>query len=93
MVLQIAKRRWAIEVFFRESKQHLGMGHLLFRKWSFPRGHIISRAVLYFLLAKVRHRIRWKKRAKTIDALKQQWEEILSSIFRSLLPVSRAQNA
>ena len=93
MVLQIAKRRWAIEVFFRESKQHLGMGHLPFRKWSSLRGHIISRAVLYFLLAKVRHRIRWKKRAKTIAALKQQWGEVLSSIFRSLLPVSRSQNA
>ena len=92
-VLQIAKRRWPIKVFFRESKQHLGMGHLPFCKWSSLRGHIISRAVLYFLLAKVRHRIRWKKRAKTIGALKQQWGEILSSIFRSLLPVSRSQNA
>ena len=88
-VLQIAKRRWPIEVFFRESKQHLGMGHLPFRKWSSLRGHIISQSVLYFLLAKVRHRIRWKKRAKTIGALKQQWGEILSSIFT----VSRSQNA
>ena len=49
-VLQIAKRRCPIEVFFRESKQHLGMGHLPFRKWSSLRGHIISRTVLYFLL-------------------------------------------
>ena len=92
-VLQIAKRRWPIEVFFRESKQHFGMGHLPFRKWSSLRGHIISQSVLYFLLAKVRHRIRWKRRAKTIGALKRQWGEILSSIFRSLLPVSRSQNA
>ena len=92
-VLQIAKRRWPIEVFFRDCKQHLGMGHLPFRKWSALRGHIICRAVLYFLLAKVRHRIRWKKRDKTIGALKRQWREILSSIFRSLFPISRSQNA
>jgi len=92
-VLQIAKRRWPIEVFFRESKQQIGMGHLPFRKWSALRGHIICRGVLYFLLAKIRHRLRWKKRDKTMGALKRRWGKTLASIFRSLFPFSSSQQA
>jgi hypothetical protein len=48
-VLQIAARRWPIEVFFREAKQHLGLNHLPYRKWPSLRGHIAVRGLLYFL--------------------------------------------
>jgi len=37
-VLQLAKRRWPIEVFFRESKQQLGMGHWPLSKMGFYAG-------------------------------------------------------
>jgi hypothetical protein len=87
-VLQLSKRRWPIEVFFRESKQHLSLGHLPFRKWSAFIGHIACRGLVYFLLAKVRRHLRWRKQDKTIGALKRRFMETLVAIFRSLFPLT-----
>lgn len=92
-VLQIAKRRWPIEVFFRESKQKLGLGHLPFRKWSSLRGHVAVRGLLYFLLAKVRRRLRWKQRDKTIGALLRRYGVTLVAIFRALFPLHPLKTA
>jgi hypothetical protein len=92
-VLQIAKRRWPIEVFFRESKQQLGLSHLPFRKWSSLRGHVAIRGVLYLLLAKVRRRLPWAKPNKTIGALKRRFGGTLAAIFASLFPLNRTQVA
>ncbi len=90
-VLQIAKRRWPIEVFFRESKQKLGLSHLPFRKWSSLRGHVAIRGLLYFLLAKVRRKLRWPKRLKTIGALKRRFGPTFLAIFQSLFRQNQTQ--
>lgn len=90
-VLQIAKRRWPIEVFFRESKQQLGLGHLPYRKWASMRGHVAIRGLLYFLLSKVRRRLRWPKRQKTIGAFFRRYRETLEAIFQSLFPLNAPQ--
>jgi hypothetical protein len=92
-VLQIAKRRWPIEVFFRESKQQLSLGHLPYRKWSALRGHVAVRGLLYFLLCNVRRRLRWPKREKTIGALKRRFGDTFKAIFRSLFPLDSPQGA
>lgn len=87
-VLQLSQRRWPIEVFFRESKQHLSLGHLPFRKWSALIGHIALRGLVYFLLAKVRRKLRWRKRDKTIGALKRRLRDTFLAIFRALFPLN-----
>jgi hypothetical protein len=88
-VLQIAKRRWPIEVFFRESKQQLGLSKLSFRRWSSLRGHVAIGGLLYFLFAKVRRKLRWPKREKTIGALKRRFGGALAAIFQSLFPLDQ----
>ena len=91
-VLQLAKRRWPIEVFFRESKQQLGMGHLPYRKWASMRGHVAIRGLLYFLLCKVRSRLRWPKSQKTVGALKRRFRHVFTEIFQSLFPLNAIDN-
>ena len=92
-VLQIAARRWPIEVFCREAKQHLGLGHLPYRKWSSLRGHIAVRGLLYWLLCKVRRKLRWKKGQKTVGALKRRFGDAFLAILRSLLPLNQLKAA
>ena len=91
-VLQIAARRWPIEVFFREGKQKLGLGHLPYRKWSSLRGHVAVRGLLYFLLCQVRRKLRFKKRLNTIGALKRRFRKIFFSIFQQMFPLSEAES-
>jgi hypothetical protein len=86
-VLQVAARRWPIEVFFRESKQKLGLGHLPYRKWSSLRGHVAVRGLLYFLLCKVRWKLRFKRRLKTVGALKRRFRNVFLSMFQNLFPL------
>ena len=92
-VLQIAKRRWPIEVFFRESKQQLGLSHLPFRKWSSLRGHVAIRGLLYFLFCKVRCRLTWPGKQKTIGALKRRFADTFVEIFQSLFPLTTISSA
>ena len=87
-VLQIAARRWPIEVFFRDSKQQLGLGHLPYRKWSSLRGHVAVRGLLYWMLCQVRSKLRFKRRLTTIGALKRRFRNVFFSIFQSLFPLA-----
>jgi hypothetical protein len=92
-VLQIAARRWPIEVFFREAKQKLGLGHLPYRKWSSLRGHVAIRGLLYFLLCQVRRKLRFKRRLKTVGSLKRRFRNVFLDIFHSLFPLLETQIA
>jgi hypothetical protein len=92
-VLQIAARRWPVEVFFRESKQHLGMGHLPYRKWSSMRGHVAVRALLYFIFYKIRRKLRFPKKQKTVGALKHRFKDVFMEIFLSLFPLNQVETA
>ena len=89
-VLQIAARRWPIEVFFREGKQKLGLGHLPYRKWSSLRGHVAVRGLLYWMLCQVRSKLRFKRRLTTIGALKRRFRVVFFSLFQSLFPLAEA---
>jgi hypothetical protein len=85
-VLQIAKRRWPTEVFFREGKQKIGLGHLSYRKWQSLRGHVALRGLLYWLLSNTRRCLRLKQ--KTIGALKRRWQDKLLFAFSCLVSSS-----
>lgn len=92
-VLQIAARRWPIEVFFREGKQQLGLGHLPYRKWPSMRGHVAVRGLLYWLLCRVRRFLRWKRCQRTVGALKRRFGDALWAIFQSLFPLNKPEMA
>ncbi len=92
-VLQIAKRRWPTEVFFREGKQKIGLGHISYRKWSSLRGHIALRGLLYWFLSNVRRLLRLKHKEKTVGALKRRFHEPLVDIFAALLSRSKTDKA
>ena len=81
----IAKRRWPVEVFFRDTKQHLGMGKMAYRTWSSFIGHVALRALVYFVLAKARHQWRWPRKLKSIGAIKRRFREVFETILQENL--------
>ena len=84
-ILQIAKRRWPVEVFFRDTKQHLGLGHLAYRRWSSFIGHIALRSLVYFVLVQARRFWRWPRKRKTLGAIKRGFQAAFESILQESL--------
>ena len=81
-VLRLIQKRWKIEVFFRESKQHLGLAKCFFRSFQAVLLYCRLRALTYMILMLYRHKLRLPSRKKTIGKIKQRFQQSLLEYFK-----------
>ena len=81
-VLRLIQKRWKIEVFFRESKQHLGLTRCFFHGFQTILLHCRLRALTYLIMMLYRHKLRLPNRQKTIGKLKQRLHQPLLEYFK-----------
>lgn len=76
--------RWKVEMFFRTSKQHLGLGDCQSRKNKSQHNHIMNVFFVYALLHVERKKLKLKNQEVTIKYLKRKsYEELLARFMRS----------
>jgi hypothetical protein len=81
-VLRLIQKRWKIEVFFRESKQHLGLAKCFFHDFQTILLHCRLCALTYLILMLYRRKLRLPARKKTIGKLKQRLQQPLLEYFQ-----------
>lgn len=80
-VIRLLQRRWTIDVFFRESKQQLGLGLCYFHDVATIQLLGRLRAVTYLILERYRRTRRVPRRQRTIGQLKQRFRDPLLAYF------------
>jgi len=81
-VLRLIQKRWKIEVFFRESKQHLGLTRCFFHDFRTILLRCRLCALTYLILMLYRRKLRLPGRQKTIGKLKQRLQQPLLEYFK-----------
>lgn len=81
-VLRLIQKRWKIEVFFRESKQHLGLAKCFFHDFQTILLSCRLRALTYLILMLYRRKLCLPGRKKTIGKLKQCLQQPLLEYFK-----------
>jgi hypothetical protein len=81
-VLRLIQKRWKIEVFFRESKQHLGLAKCFFHDFQTVLLYCRLRALTYLILMLYRRKLCLPSRKKTIGKLKQRLHQPLLEYFK-----------
>lgn len=81
-VLRLIQKRWKVEVFFRESKQHLGLAKCFFHDFQTVLLYCRLRALTYLILMLYRQKLRLPSRKKTIGKLKQRLQQPLLEFFK-----------
>lgn len=80
-VIRLLQHRWTIDVFFRESKQQLGLIPCYFHDSPTIQGLCRLRAVTYLLLQRYQRTRRVPRRQRTIGRLKQRVRAPLLAYF------------
>jgi len=81
-VLRLIQKRWKVEVFFRESKQHLGLAKCFFHDFQTVLLYCRLRALTYLILMLYRRKLCLPSRKKTIGKLKQRLHQPLLEYFK-----------
>ena len=81
-VLRLIQKRWKVEVFFRESKQHLGLTRCFFHDFQTILLHCRLCALTYLILMLYRQKLRLPARKKTIGKIKQRLQQPLLEYFK-----------
>ena len=81
-VLRLIQKRWKIEVFFRESKQHLGLAKCFFHDFQTIVLYCRLRALTYLILMLYRRKLCLPARKKTIGKIKQRLHQSLLEYFK-----------
>lgn len=81
-VLRLIQKRWKVEVFFRESKQHLGLAKCFFHDFQTVLIYCRLRALTYLILMLYRQKLRLPSRKKTIGKIKQRLHQPLLEYFK-----------
>lgn len=81
-VLRLIQKRWKVEVFFRESKQHLGLTRCFFHDFQTILLHCRLRALTYLILTLYRRKLCLLSRKKTIGKLKLRLQQPLLEYFK-----------
>ena len=81
-VLRLIQKRWKIEVFFRESKQHLCLAKCFFHSFQTVLLNCRLRALTYLILMLYRRKLCLPSRQKTIGKIKLRIQQPLLEYFK-----------